>query len=69
MTYLPGDACRRCNGVGSVDEYGVYEPCSACAHSGLWDPQLRECEICGREAQAMGSEARCAEHDSERMER
>lgn len=26
----------------------------------------RECEICGRAAQQMGTEARCAEHDSER---
>lgn len=25
----------------------------------------RECEICGERAQEMGSEARCAEHDSE----
>lgn len=26
----------------------------------------RECEWCGRKAQAMGTEARCVEHDSER---
>lgn len=26
---------------------------------------VRACEVCGRVAQAMGTEARCAEHDSE----
>lgn len=26
----------------------------------------RACEVCGRAAQQMGTEARCAEHDSER---
>ena len=27
----------------------------------------RDCEVCGREAQAMGTEARCVEHCSERV--
>lgn len=33
----------------------------------LVDCDVRGCEVCGREAQAMGSEKRCVEHDSERV--
>lgn len=35
----------------------------------MTDDDLRACDWCGMRAQPMGSEARCAEHDSERSER
>lgn len=57
--YVPDmEECERGDYVLCVDHVAALDA--------LRREMARACEICGRAAQQMGTEARCAEHDSEK---
>lgn len=60
------DRCEMCAGFGEITQARVN--CPACDGTGrdCGYRAPRPCEVCGRAAQQMGTEARCAEHDSEK---
>jgi len=57
--------CSECNGCGTLNGRDSCRRCAGSRPSGTIACTGRECEICGRPAQEMGSEARCSDHDSE----
>lgn len=65
--------CQMCDGFGDAPGAGLLpeSDCPECDGTGRdcgYRPNPRLCEICGRGAMALGSDARCAEHDNERSE-